>query len=256
MSGIRMIVTDLDGTLLRSDRTLSAHTVEVLRRCRARGIKTAVATARSAQAAEKFLAQCAPDAFIGYGGALVKSGGHILHRFEIPAERSDELTAACLALPDTSAVYASHETFAYTNDRAYTLLSDSAHYQACDFSPPLRLACLKISLINKNPASVAALAERFPELDMLRYSGENLYRFAHRKALKWDALAFLASHYGIAPADIAAFGDDVNDLGMLRGCGVGVAVANAIDEVKAAADQICGANDDDGVAKWIEENVL
>ena len=43
---------------------------------------------------------------------------------------------------------------------------------------------------------------------------------------------------------------------MLRDCGIGVAVANAIDEVKAVADHICDTNDNDGVAKWLEENVL
>ena len=43
---------------------------------------------------------------------------------------------------------------------------------------------------------------------------------------------------------------------MLRDCGIGVAVANAISEVKSAADHICDINDNNGVAKWLEENVL
>jgi hydroxymethylpyrimidine pyrophosphatase-like HAD family hydrolase len=56
--------------------------------------------------------------------------------------------------------------------------------------------------------------------------------------------------------NIAAFGDDHNDVEMLRRCGFGVAVANAIEEAKAAAGCICGTNDNDGVANWIEERVL
>lgn len=55
---------------------------------------------------------------------------------------------------------------------------------------------------------------------------------------------------------IAAFGDDMNDLEMVRNCGIGVAVRNAVEEVKRSADYICGSNDDDGVAKWIEEFIL
>jgi len=43
---------------------------------------------------------------------------------------------------------------------------------------------------------------------------------------------------------------------MLRGCGIGVAVSNAINEAKSAADHICDTNENDGVAKWLEENVL
>ena len=57
-------------------------------------------------------------------------------------------------------------------------------------------------------------------------------------------------------SNIAAFGDDYNDVEMLRECGIGVAVANAIDEAKAAADYICGDCDDDGTARWLEEHVL
>jgi len=53
-----------------------------------------------------------------------------------------------------------------------------------------------------------------------------------------------------------AFGDDYNDIEMLRECGIGVAVDNAIYEAKVAADYACGGCDEDGVAKWLEVNVL
>ena len=55
---------------------------------------------------------------------------------------------------------------------------------------------------------------------------------------------------------VAAFGDDYNDIDMLRACGVGVAVDNALPEVKAAADLLCADCDADGVAHWLETNVL
>ena len=61
---------------------------------------------------------------------------------------------------------------------------------------------------------------------------------------------------GIAVENIAAFGDDTNDIGMLRAAGIGVAMQNAISEVKAAADEICGECDEDGVAVWLEANAL
>ena len=57
-------------------------------------------------------------------------------------------------------------------------------------------------------------------------------------------------------SELAAFGDDSNDIEMLRECGAGVAVSNAIGEVRAIASRICDTNDNDGVAKWLEENVL
>jgi hydroxymethylpyrimidine pyrophosphatase-like HAD family hydrolase len=66
----------------------------------------------------------------------------------------------------------------------------------------------------------------------------------------------LAEHWRITRSEIAAFGDDLNDIDMLNYAGISVAVGNAIDEAKASADYICGDGDDDGVAKWLEENVL
>jgi hydroxymethylpyrimidine pyrophosphatase-like HAD family hydrolase len=52
------------------------------------------------------------------------------------------------------------------------------------------------------------------------------------------------------------FGDDLNDAEMLRECGIGVAVSNALDEAKAVAGHICGDCDEDGVARWLEGNAL
>ena len=61
---------------------------------------------------------------------------------------------------------------------------------------------------------------------------------------------------GFDRSEIVLFGDDANDVEMLRECGIGVAVANAIDDAKAAANYTCDTNDNDGIAKWIVENVL
>jgi len=56
--------------------------------------------------------------------------------------------------------------------------------------------------------------------------------------------------------NVAVFGDDTSDIDILRSAGIGVAVQNAIPEVKAVADYVCGDCDKDGVARWIEENIL
>ena len=58
---------------------------------------------------------------------------------------------------------------------------------------------------------------------------------------------------GIALEDVTAFGDDAPDIGMLKLCGTGVAMGNAIDSVKEAADIVIGSNDEDGIAKYLEQ---
>jgi len=61
---------------------------------------------------------------------------------------------------------------------------------------------------------------------------------------------------GISVTDAVYFGDDNDDIAALRNCGIGVAVANAIEAVKEAADVVVENNDEDGVAKWIERELL
>jgi hydroxymethylpyrimidine pyrophosphatase-like HAD family hydrolase len=71
-------------------------------------------------------------------------------------------------------------------------------------------------------------------------------------ASKRNAVAYLREAYGYER--VVGFGDNLNDLPMFEVCDVRVAVENARPEVKAAANHICGANDNDGVVRWIEEN--
>ena len=103
-----------------------------------------------------------------------------------------------------------------------------------------------------NPHIVERIASNFPMLDLLRYTGENLYRFANRNAVKWNAVKAAAEYYNINTDMVVAFGDDINDLEMIKNCGVGVAVENGIEEVKSVAKFICDISDNDGVAKWLE----
>ena len=78
----------------------------------------------------------------------------------------------------------------------------------------------------------------------------------NRSATKINGIRLLAEHFDIPMEQIAAFGDDYNDIEMLKACGVGIAVANALPDVRAAADHIALSNEEDGEARWIAENLL
>ena len=86
----------------------------------------------------------------------------------------------------------------------------------------------------------------------VRYRGEDRYSFLPAGAGKEEAVRTLAKLLKIPLSRAAAFGDDTGDIGMLKACGLGIAVADAAREVKAAADFVCGACLEDGVAKWVE----
>ena len=78
----------------------------------------------------------------------------------------------------------------------------------------------------------------------------------HKEATKSLAVSALAEHWGIPKSDVVSFGDDTNDIDLLKYSGIGVAMGNALADVKAAANQICDTNENDGVAKWLEATLL
>ena len=248
----KMIILDLDDTLLRSDKTISDYTVDVLKKCQTAGIKIVFATARSTQASAKYFERFMPDIFVGYGGALVMDGGKIIHRFDIPPDISSQIIKECLETQEVTRIHAINESAALSNGQD----SDMTHYQYTDFSCDYGYSYLKISVNASDPAVVENIASHFPMCDMLRYTGEDLYRFANRNAVKWEAVKAIAAHYGFDTDSFVAFGDDINDLEMIQKCGIGVAVKNAVREIQLAAKYICETNDNDGVAKWIEEHLL
>jgi hypothetical protein len=78
----------------------------------------------------------------------------------------------------------------------------------------------------------------------------------HPTASKWHALTHLAAQRGIAPAEILAVGDDYNDLDMIRHAGLGIAMGNAVEAVREAADYVTGSNADDGLVQALERFVF
>jgi Cof subfamily protein (haloacid dehalogenase superfamily) len=255
-----MIITDLDNTLLRSEKYISDYTISVLKKCQQRGIMIVFATARSTHASMLFLHQFKPDIFVGYGGALVLAGKEIIYKYDIPADISFNLIQDCLKEPEVSTIYATCEDVAHTNE-IFKFNSEQeaqllAHYQYSDFSVNENRSYMKISLVAENPEVVDKIAAKYPMCDLLRYTGEDLYRFANRNAVKWKAVKALLDYYQVGADEYIAFGDDINDLEMIENCRHGVAVSNAIDEVKAVANYICDSNDNDGVAKWLDERLF
>ena len=99
---------------------------------------------------------------------------------------------------------------------------------------------------------IARTAERFPELAVSTSVTRNV-EINDGKANKGAALAVLAERLGIPMERVAAFGDGTNDVSMIRAAGLGIAMGNAADEVKAAADRVTAGNDEDGVGMAVEQ---
>jgi Cof subfamily protein (haloacid dehalogenase superfamily) len=252
---IKMIVTDLDGTLLRRDKTVSEYTASVFYRCRKAGIKTIFATARPVRAVEKWLnIGIQNDACIYHNGAVIKIGDELFQETGIEHDVVNKLLEEAKQLSNMRIV-AEINDMLYANFDASTVWP-GVEYIMTDFCELPKLPADKIIFITADKTEINKIEQLFNENLYWEISENEVLMVMNKNARKRNAVKDIANHFGFALNEVAAFGDDYNDIEMLRDCGIGIAVANAINEVKAAADYVCATNDNDGVAKWLEENVL
>ena len=125
----------------------------------------------------------------------------------------------------------------------------------CDYSSPLDVQANKIVAELPDESVARGIAAK-TNCKLQCYRGEKWYAFIPAGSGKTTAIKALAEAGGISLEDIVAFGDDLNDIEMLKLCGTGVAVSNAIPEVREASDEITLSNDEDGVAEWLAGHVL
>jgi len=251
---MKLIITDLDNTLLRSDKSISKYTAKVFERIRAKGYLIAFATARGC-AISRFVEKIKPDIIVSNGGATISVHGEVIYRNLLSEKDVETIIAMC---------------YAFTDDKALiTVENDDGYY--CNFIPSdpdrrsvftysdfknFRAPAYKVSPELEKDEWAEAIVKACSNCTLLNFTGEKWRRYAGGHSDKETALKILVEHLGITLDDVVAFGDDINDLGMLKLAGTAVAVSNAIDEVKAIADHITDSNDQDGVARFLERVVL
>ena len=252
---LKMIVTDLDGTLLHSDKELTERTVQTLQKCRQKGILLAIATARFWIGAESYINRLSPDYSITTDGTMVHRDNEMIYGcgFDIP---TTNLLLKLIKEADSGAgITVSVGQKVYWNSHR---ISESKKLHKAifnDYESPLTEPAYKIVTTLPSKDVAEEIAQK-ASCKVISYRGRNLYGFIHKEAGKLPALNSLAKRLHIPMEEIAAFGDDENDIDMLKACGLGVAVSNALPDVVEAADQTTLSNEEDGVADFIERSVL
>lgn len=248
---IKMIVTDLDRTLLRTDKTISDYTAQIFNKCREKNIKIVFATARPKRTVNLFFKKIPADCLTTHNGGVIYIGEEqVCYRGISPDVTKNILKALSHDFPEAT-LSVEIDDVLYAN-----FVIEGWEYIRSDFTDLPNKPAEKILAGLSSDISKESLKKYLPDNLYIETADGTLAMIMNREAAKHKAVEFLADYYNYNLREVLAFGDDYNDVEMLRKCGIGVAVANAIDEAKAAADFICASNDDDGVAKWIEENIL
>jgi Cof subfamily protein (haloacid dehalogenase superfamily) len=255
MQTIKMIVSDLDHTLLNNQEMISDHTANVLNRCQEKGIRIAFATARPERATRQFQQKVQPDYIISNNGATIVAHNQVICNRVIPNDLKNRLIPELISSTNITCISVEAGDCLYTNYRGEPWGAEwNAVYT--DFNQTVKEETPKLSIECKDTVAMKPMIKKYSSLNFYENSGENWFQVMHRDATKMNGISFVAQRLKINTEHVLAFGDDHNDLEMLENCGIGVAVSNGIKPARRAANFICECNDDDGVAKWIESQVL
>ena len=247
----KMILTDLDNTLLQSDKTISEKTLYVLQECRKQGMLLTIATARYWIGAERYIQQLKPDYEITTDGTLIHSNETCVYSCSFDPETTNEIVSEIIKQAPQSEITVAIGQTVLWNSKHISESKNLYKAQYCDYKAPINCEANKIVADLPNEEIAIRIAETIG-CKLQSYRGEKWYGFLPKKAGKTEAIKELVNICHIQPEEFVAFGDDKNDVEMLRLCGKGIAVANAIDEVRDIADEITQTNDEDGVAVWLE----
>lgn len=280
---IKLVVSDIDGTLINEQHVVTPKTKAIVNEMRDQGVEFMIATGRNyesaAAIAEQFGRPKEDIAIISLNGMFVDYPAIAYHQAEkcmsfgeccVMEELGNKYHMGVLYCFD-DVIYFHMDDLAY-EDFQYGMSDERMHY----FNATINLQrinsledikhrfengseILKMVYI-QNGDYVELVKERvsrdFPNDYNLLIVGDGWAEIMPRSVNKGDAMLRYAAYRGYKPEEIVSFGDSDNDLTLIDKAGTGVAMANARNSLKVLADALTLSNSEDGVADYIEKNIL
>lgn len=260
LSGIRLIATDIDGTLLSSDHTLSERFYPVYKALRERGILFAFASGRQFHNLYDRFSPVNEDAlFVAENGNYVYHAGRELLVRRMEAEHVRELVRSIHGIPEAFVVLCGKDS-AYVSSEEPRFVSElTKFYTKYETVPDLAEVAgndiLKVTicdLIGSETNSYPVLSHWNAHMKV-KVSARTCLDISPMEGHKGSAISLIQQLNGISPDQTMVFGDYLNDLEMLQQAHFSYAMENAHPEVSAAARFRAGSNNDEGVVRVLEE---
>ncbi|WP_018658615.1 Cof-type HAD-IIB family hydrolase [Allofustis seminis] len=273
---LKLISLDVDGTLLNDDRRITPKTYEILMACQQEGIKIVLCSGRPFQGLQALADQLQLDHFGGYLAGY--NGGRV---YDIKNQKT--LFSQTISAPLARKIYDHLEQFEihpFLDVDAYMYVNDAyadigipvfdfpsvvayearnGHFKICEvdhIGEKVPSEGVYKILLAGNPdylkENYQEMAAPFLNETISNFSAPFYFEFTAQGIDKANSLEKAFKPLGFHPDDIIAFGDNGNDITMLQYAGVGVAMGNATDEVKATADIVTSDNNQDGIAMILE----
>ena len=250
-----MIITDLDFSLLNNKRLISEYTKNVCRRCKECGIIIVFATTRPYRNTRIFYNSVKPDAIICHCGGSVYVDDKIIWQNDVNSNTSykafknivKDYPKIGIGVESEDGIFANFDISKYW---------DKIQYKYFDLENFPSKIVYKLIVELKHLDSIEKLKKYLPDDLYFEILEGNIGLILNKNATKWNGIKKLLEYYAIKEENTISFGDNDVDLEMIEKCGIGVAMENGNERIKAKAMYICKNNNEDGIAKWIEENIF
>ena len=262
---IRLVVSDVDGTLVDKEKRLTDATIAAVGRLRDAGVGFTIISARPRSGLMPLLERLDLDAPVGAfnGGIVFRRSGEVIEHHRIDPAVARGIWAEVGDAEVDRWVFADDRWYASTDRGPHVpherIASDQAPVVTGDFDDLLTRAD-KITFVSDDEPLLRTLHDRvrarFGDRATVVQSQTYYLDVTAPEANKGVGITELAAAFDVPLAETAAIGDQANDLAMLEKAGLAIAMGNAPDAVKAKAHEVSRANDADGVAWAIDTIIL
>ena len=266
----KLLVLDVDGTLLNSKHEISRRTLSTLLKVQQMGIRIVLASGRPPHGLTNIVRQLEMPLYGGY--VIAYNGSQIIDAATREVMYERKVNAEVVPYLEKKALKNNFPIFTYTENRIITDTPDNEHIREeaalndmeivyePDFSIALDFCPYKIVLVSDDEPALSTLNQLWKRklngtveshrsedyfLEILPYGVD-----------KSGALSVLLEHLKLDVSQAVAFGDGVRDVGILQMCGLGIAMGNARESVQACADRTTATCDEDGVAQALEAMII
>lgn len=267
----KLIACDLDETLLGSGGVLPQANIEAIEKARKAGVKFVPASGRGYRSMDAMLKKLglwnlADEYVISFNGGAVteNKNSRLLHFETLPFDLARELFERGLQYDVCIHVYTEEDVYVfrltegekeYVGDRMAITVCEKENLDFLDGQE-----IVKVLFVNTDIPYLEQIAKDLEDItgDLdVSYSSNRYLEFNRKGVNKGSGLEFLAQYLGYAPEECIAIGDNINDLAMIQAAGLGVGVANTVENMKPQCDYITEADNNQGaVAEVIEKFVL
>ena len=265
----KLVAIDMDGTLLKEDKTISERTKNAIQSAKDKGVTVVLATGRPIEGVSRYLEELGMysenDYVLSYNGALIQKtkSKEAVAKVALKGEDLHYLRRLSNELGVNIHAFSEKEGLITPKISKYTEVEADINKIEIHEVDIDNIAddevMIKIMMIDE-PEILEVAMEKLPKEVYEKYtvvrSAPFFLEFLNKKVNKGVGVELLAKHLGLNKEEVMTFGDAGNDLHMIEYAGLGVAMENAFDEVKEAADYITDSNENDGVAKAIEKFIL